>query len=170
MNPESSPRIAAVVQPGHKGVDDLISGFALSLINRGCKVRGLVQEASNTEHGCSYRLVDLDDGTSYIISQDLGSESTACCLDPAAIAEASKVMRRINENNTDLAIFNRFGKLESFGSGLSAEMLDLMTRNIPVLTVVTEPYLDAWRHFTGGMAVELPPRLSALEAWFEQRS
>jgi hypothetical protein len=39
---------------------------------------------------------------------------------------------------------------------MADELLALMLAGIPLLTAVKLPYLDAWRQFTGGMAVELP--------------
>lgn len=161
-----TPIIAAVIHRAGGGVDDLVSGFALSLIGRGWQVRGLVQEMSDNRGNCSITLVDLDDGTCYPISQDLGPFSQACSLDPGRMAEAGGVMRRIASEGADLAIFNRFSKLEADGQGFSAEMLDLATRGIPVLTIVPEKHLEAWRKFTGGLGRELEARPGALENWF----
>jgi len=33
--------------------------------------------------------------------------------------------------------------------------------------VVSPPYLDAWREFTGGMAIELPPDAGEILKWFD---
>ena len=84
----------------------------------------------------------------------------------AHIAEATAVLRRIAVHGADLAICHRFSKLEAHGGGFRDEMLDLMQRHIPLLTIVPQPHLAAWREFTGGLAAELPPERSALEVWF----
>lgn len=161
-----TPIIAAVIHRATGGVDDLVSSFALSLIARGWQVKGLVQEMCDNGGACSITLVDLDDGTCYPISQNLGPFSQACSLDPGRMAEAGAVMRRIATEGADLAIFNRFSKLEADGQGFSAEMLDLAMRGIPVLTIVPEKHLEAWRNFTGGLGSELEARPGALENWF----
>jgi len=42
----------------------------------------------------------------------------------------------------------------------------LMTRGYPMLTVVSPPYLAAWREFTGDMAAELSPDADEILEWF----
>ena len=49
-------------------------------------------------------------------------------------------------------------------------MLDLMVEDIPLLTVVSEKYLEDWRQFTGGIAKELRPQREVLEEWFTNLS
>ncbi len=43
MNRLTKPAIATVIRRDGSCVDDLVAGFTISLINRGCWVRGLVQ-------------------------------------------------------------------------------------------------------------------------------
>jgi len=62
---------------------------------------------------------------------------------------------------------NRFGGLEASGGGFSAELLQLMLADIPLLTAVAARHVDAWQTFTGG-SVLLPPRLDAVQAWLDQ--
>lgn len=166
MKYQPQPTIAAAVRRDNGGVDDLVAGFALSLIDRGWWVRGLVQEMHDGIHGGVFSLVDLDNGKSYPITQNLGKFSSACRLDPAGIAAASGVMQRIADEGADLAIFNRFSGLEAEGGGFSAEMLSIMSLEIPTLTIVPERHLTVWRRFTGGLATELEDSRNALENWF----
>lgn len=166
MNRLTKPAIAAVVRRDDGGIDDLVAGFAISLINRGWWVRGLVQEMHDADNGCVISLVDLDHGTLYPITQNLGKFSDACRLDPAGIAEASGVLRRIANEGADLAVFNRFAGLEAGGHGFCNEMLEIMSQDIPSLTIVPERHLTAWRFFTGGLGIELEASLPALEDWF----
>lgn len=160
------PSIAAITYADGCHVDELLADFSRSLIAKGWRVRGLVQEMHAVDNVCEIILVDLDGNTAYPITQDLGACSTACRLDPAAMTEAGAVLRRISRADTDLAVFNRFGKQEADGTGFTAEMLDLMSQGIPVLTIVSDKYLDAWRHFTGGLSVELAAERGVLESWF----
>ena len=164
--PAPTPRIAAIVPNGTADIDATISAFARDLLAAGWRARGLLQEFQAEGPNCEVTLVDLADGTRYGISQRLGSQSTACRLDPGALADASVVMRRIADEGADLAIFNRFAAMEAGGDGLAAEMLEVMSRDIPVLTVVQQKHLAPWRHFTGGLAAELPPERPALDGWF----
>jgi nucleoside-triphosphatase THEP1 len=167
MKPDSAtppPTIAAI--RSYDGVDDLIAGFARSLINCGWRVRGLLQEVCETGGRCSVSLIDLAQGARYPISQELGKFSASCRVDPAGIAEASAVMRRAAAEGADLVIFNRFAGLEASGQGLAAEMLTIMAEGIPLLTTVPEKYFAAWQTFTGGLFTTLEPRLDVLENWF----
>ncbi len=166
---ERAVPIAAIVhgQPG--AADTVLARFALRQRQAGRCVRGLVQLARDAGHADkSMTLVDLDDpGQHFPISQDLGPGSSGCCLDPAGVAAASAVLRRALAEGADLAIANRFGKLEATGQGLADEMLALMAARIPLVTAVNVRYLEAWRAFTGHAGVELPPSAEALEAWFD---
>lgn len=162
--------IAAIVPSPGLPADAVLRDFVSRLQAQGWCVRGLIQEACPESWGCKFSLIDLESGKRYPISQNLGSQSHACSLDAAGIADATVVMRRIASEGADLAVFNRFSGLEVSGEGFAAEMLDLMSLGIPVITIVQTANLPAWRHFTGGMASELPPELCALENWFLQAS
>ena len=111
-------------------------------------------------------LQDVRTGEEFSISQDLGAQSQSCCIDPAGVAQASGALCRALADRVDLAVANRFGALEAAGGGFAAELLALMAEDRPLLIVVGEKHLQAWRSFTGGLGEELPPRLSALQNWF----
>ena len=160
--------IAAIVPQKPRGNDEMLAEFARSLIAQGVRVRGLIQENEAGGQLCEIILIDLDDNTRYPITQDLGACSTACRLDTTALSESSVVLRRIGKDGADLVIINRFGKQEAEGQGFAAEMLDLMSREIPVLTIVQPKYLESWREFTGGLSAEIPGVRAALASWFAQ--
>lgn len=166
MNRLTQPTIAAVVRRDNGGIDDLVAGFAISLINRGWWVRGLVQETHQGREGCKLSLVSLDDGKLYPISHHFGKHVSSCRLDPAGITEASKVLHQIADEGADLAVFNRFSGLEVQGDGFCNEMLNIMSQAIPSLCIVPERHLAAWQYFTGGLAVELVADRQSLENWF----
>ena len=161
-------RSAAVMHGDGVDVDRLLTDFALSLKERGWRVRGLVQSNSECGDGCarSMTLVDVDGNERYAISQNLGPGSVSCCIDAGGVAEACVVLRRALAEGADLVVANRFGGLEAAGGGFAAELLALMAEGVPLLTVVADKHLEAWRHFTGDTSVLLPPRREALEAWF----
>lgn len=158
--------IAALIAPSGGGGDALLRRFVSELQAREVRVRGLLQESHPDDAGCRHSLQDIESGQRFPISQKLGSQSEACTLDTAALTDASAVMRRIAEEGADLAIFNRYSRLESQGDGFAAEMLAVMSQGIPVLTIVSPAHLESWRHFTGGLASELAPTPEALDAWF----
>jgi len=160
------PVIAAIVTRASGEANRLIADFAVRHQAAGWRIRGLIQEQPACDDGCRIFVVDLDDGTRYPITQDLGPGAESCGLDPSLIAEASRVMRRIESEGADLAVFNRFGGLEADGGGFAAEMLNLMAGGIPVLAIVPDRHLAQWREFTGGLSAELPPSAAALDAWF----
>jgi hypothetical protein len=66
-------------------------------------------------------------------------------------------------------VCNRFGSLEAENGGFVAELLALMERGIPVLTVVAPRHLEAWQRFVG-VAPLLPPEPQAWGAWFDSVS
>ena len=115
-------------------------------------------------------LVDLDGGECFPLFQNLGSGSVSCGIDQSSIAAASVVLRRALSEKSDLVVTNRFGALEAAREGFAIEMLDLMVEDIPLLTVVSEKYLEDWRQFTGGIAKELRPQREVLEEWFTNLS
>lgn len=164
----SSLPIAAVVSSEPDVADVLLAEFAVRLGRQGWCVHGLVQHSRRV--GGKHKqmtLMDVNDPSCcFPISQDLGAGSSACCLDPAGVAAAGVVLRNVLGQKVDLVIANRFGVLEASGGGLSDELLALMSEQTPLLLVVAERYLEAWRDFTGGASAELPPRIEALETWF----
>ena len=160
------PCIAAIVPDPDREVDSLLLAFARDMQAQGWRVRGLTQVLEDCPGGCAIALLDLETGARHTITQDLGAGSQSCRIDAAQVADASAVMRRIAGEGADLAIFNRFGSLETAGGGFAAEMLTLMTEGVPVLTAVAAKHLAAWRNFTGEFAIELPPTRDAMVRWF----
>jgi len=70
----------------------------------------------------------------------------------------------LNEH-ADLVFINRFGFGETQGRGLSQEFSQLISAGIPVLTLVSEKYLEAWQVFSAGLAQTLPLQREAIEQW-----
>ena len=163
----SGVHVAAIVHSDHGLADSVLADFALALQRSGRRVRGLVQRfrggASGKENAI---LLDVGEGRTYPLFQNLGSGSVSCSVDENSIASASAVLRRALSENPDLVIVNRFGALEAAGGGFATEMLALMSEGIPLLTVVAESCLADWRNFTGNCSVFLTSTPEALENWF----
>lgn len=169
---EEGLRAAAIEDDGSCDVDALLAAIAMQQRRRGRRVRGLVMthpplpRAAGAAPKRAMVLVDLHTRQRYPVSQDLGPHSQACCADPQGFARASAVLRRACEEAPDLVICNRFGRLEAEGAGFRAELLAIMSLELPLLTVVASAQLEAWAEFTGGTDV-LVPRAEVVTRWLE---
>ena len=157
----------AVIVPSEHGVaDDLLAEFVFGLRRDGWRVQGLVQQEKGGHGKSATVLVDLESEKCYPLFKNLGSGSDSCSLDHTSVAAASIALRQALDQRPDLAVANRFGALEAGGRGLVAEILDLISNGIPLITIVSNDYLVDWRAFTGHAGVELPPEMEALQNWF----
>lgn len=164
--PEPGLRAAAILDDGGCDVDGLLARVATAQRQAGRRVRGVVMTHPDGGDGCATAMVlqDVDTHDHYLVSQSLGAGSQACRADPQGFARASAVLRRALDEAPDLVVSNRFGGLEAEGSGFRAELLELLVRDVPLLTVVARRHLDAWLQFTGGAEV-LPAREQAVSDW-----
>jgi hypothetical protein len=163
------PLAAAILNDGSVDVDSMLTRIALQQRRANRRVRGLVMTRPDGVAGCSGSMVlrDLDTLDEYLVSQPLGAASRSCRADPHGFARASEVLRRAVDESPDLVISNRFGVLEAEGGGFRAELLELLSRGVPLLTVVAERHRAAWLDFTGGGAV-LPPREETIGEWLDR--
>jgi hypothetical protein len=167
VNDESSP-VAAIAHDGRSDVDALLQAFVTQQRRLGRKVLGLLMTRRGPAQGCRTEtvLTDIDTGVEYRVSQDLGAGSTACSADPQGFARASHVLRDALEQQPDLVVCNRFGALEAENGGFVAELLALLERGVPVLTVVAPRHLDAWQRFVGEAPL-LPADPAAWATWLD---
>ncbi|MDO1510291.1 DUF2478 domain-containing protein [Neisseria sp. MVDL19-042950] len=136
---------------------------------QGVCVQGLNNAVYVREDGCTDKCVmSLDGLHTYLIFQDLGTESQSCRLNPAVLAEAATVLHEARSNRPDLVIINRFGVVEARGEGLVQEFADLVSDGLPVLTLLNRKYLRQWQEFTGGMAEILPAEEAAVNDWLRR--
>lgn len=165
---DEMPPVAAIDHDGRSDIDDLLRAFAVQQRLAGRKVLGLVMTPRDRGAGCRAEMVltDIDTGDEFLVSQRLGSASASCSADPHGFARASRVLRDALERQPDLVVCNRFGALEAENGGFVAELLALLERGIPVLTVVAPRYFDAWQRFIG-QAPLLPADPDAWAAWLD---
>ncbi len=155
--------VATVIHGGDGEYDWLLREFVDDLKGADWNVQGLL-----TKHSKNPMIIyNLSDGQEFLISQKLGKESQSCSLDLGGLANAAFVLRKALDDKADLVIVNRFGTAEAEGKGFIAELLALISEDIPVLTLTNDKYLAAWREFTGGLAEELEPTKEALLNWFK---
>lgn len=158
--------IAAVIHQGNGQGDALLGKILAEVQHQGWRVRGLVTEQGKDPRGVvPMQLRDVHSAEVFVISQSLGRDSRGCQLDPGGLAEASIVLRRALAEQPDLVFINRFGYGESQGRGLSQEFAQLISAGIPLLTLVSDKYLDAWHEFSAGLAQTLPLEREAIEHW-----
>ncbi|WP_205342708.1 DUF2478 domain-containing protein [Denitrificimonas caeni] len=158
--------VAAIVHSGDGDGDALLATVLAECQQQGWRVRGLVTQQGKDPNGLlPMELRDLNSGETFVISQNLGRDSRGCNLDMGGLAEAGKVLRQALHEQPDLVFINRFGYGETQGRGLSQEFSQLISAGIPVLTLVSEKYLEGWHAFSAGLAQTLPLQSSAIEQW-----
>jgi hypothetical protein len=161
--------LAAIENNGSADVDLLLAAFVEQQRSAGRRVLGLLMQHRPVEAGCECDMVltDIASGEAFKVSQSLGPGSSGCRADPQGFARASRVLREAMQAAPELVICNRFGSLEASGGGFAAELLELLSRGIPVLTVVATRHLPFWQQFTGGQAQLLPLEPAAWARWFQ---
>lgn len=168
MNDAAEPglRAAAILDEGNGAADTLLASIVRAQQRAGRKVCGLLMTDPVGARNCATAmvLVDVETLEEYLVSQPLGQDSQSCRADPQGFARASVVLRRAADGGADLVVSNRFGGLEAGGGGFCDELLELMSRDVPVLTVVAPRHVQAWQDFTGGAAV-MPAQPQVVERW-----
>jgi nucleoside-triphosphatase THEP1 len=166
--PDHPAPVAAIEHYGRVDIDTLLRDFVARLRHDGRTVLGLLMAPRDPSTGCRTDLVltDIDTGDEYLVSQPLGAGSAACGADPQGFARASRVLRDALGRQPDLVVCNRFGSLEAENGGFVAELLALLERGVPVLTVVAPRHIDAWYRFIG-QAPLLPAQPAVWAAWLD---
>lgn len=158
--------VAAVIHSGDGQGDALLNTVLTECQQQGWRVRGLVTEQGKDPQGLlPMQLRDFNTGELFVISQNLGRDSRGCSLDMGGLAEAGKVLRDALNEQPDLVFVNRFGYGEVQGRGLNQEFSQLISAGIPLLTLVSEKYLEGWQQFSAGLAQTLPLERAAIEQW-----
>ncbi len=167
MMPMTIPMLAAVHYTRGFDVSAILTNAIAQLRSQGLVVGGVLQEAETVGSSeCSVlNLVDLRSGRRARITQNRGKESRGCKLDAQGLVSLSHCIDSAVSDRVDLIVISRFGRAEAGGDGLLACFTDVVCAGIPLLTAVREPYVDRWREFHGGFAVDLPPSSEAVLEW-----
>jgi nucleoside-triphosphatase THEP1 len=165
----TQPILAAILAEKDVAVDPLLATVAARAGERGLKVAGFLQHRGpDTDECCREIVIErIGSGNRQIISQPLGTGSRGCRLDPAALADVAGSLRAEIEAGADLLILNRFGKGETEGQGFRTVIELAYAKQIPVLTVVRETYVEGWNEFAGDFGVLLAPDQTVLADWLE---
>lgn len=162
--------IGAIVHQSAEAADVPLQAFIQYLQEQGKLVLGVVQAPEEVSFAFRSKMgiTNLSNGEFISIAQDLGEHNTSCCLDSEAVSNASIILQQARNQNPDLIVVNRFGKLEAEGEGFADEMLEIMSLGLPMITVVATRFLEPWQTFSGGLATEIPADLNELKLWFSE--
>jgi len=168
MSEDAIAPIAAIVYRPTDNVEAVLIAAARTLAARGVTLGGVLQHdiASVVDDPCAMELEDLASGERFALSQELGSGSEACRLDPGSLAHAAMAVRRAVDTGVQLIMINKFGAQEMSGAGLRTEMGVAVMAGIPLLTAVGERFLDDWNEFTGGASALLTPDVDSVLEWW----
>ncbi|QOK74547.1 DUF2478 domain-containing protein [Brucella suis bv. 2] len=165
---KAAPILAAIHAAKDVPVDPLLAEIAARGKQDGLRVAGFFQHrGKDTEECCrDIEIEHIATGITQIISQPLGTGSRGCRPDPAALADVAGALLGELEAGAQLLILNRFGKGETEGHGFRSVIEAAYARQIPVLTVVRETYIDGWRDFAGPCGTLLAPNSESVTDWF----
>ena len=169
MSDDALAPIAAIVYRPTDHVEAILVEVSRTLAARGVRLGGVLQHdiATVIDDPCAMELEDLSNGERFALSQELGSGSEACRLDPASLAQAAVAVRHAIERNAELIVINKFGAQEVAGGGLRDEMGMAAVSGIPLLTAVGERFLAEWQAFTDGAATLIEPSAAKVLDWWE---
>ncbi len=161
-------RLAAIVFAPDEAPDELVASFVAELRADGLRVTGFLQSfVDGPRDGDRDALLqDIESGERLPIMQDLGAAAEGCRIDPDAMARAAAMLARGLEAAPDLVVVNRFGRLESEGEGLLAEIGRAVAEERPLVICVPLRYRDAWNAFAAGVDTQLPATSEAIAAWW----
>lgn len=165
----SSLPIAAILYVPTDNIEAVLVRVARTLAERGVRLGGVIQHdiACAIDDPCAMELEDLFSGERFALSQELGSGSEACRLDPAALAHASVAVQKAVAGGAHLVMINKFSTQEVNGAGLRDEMGLAVMAGIPLLTAVGKRFLPDWENFTGHDGVLLEPTVDAVLGWWD---
>ena len=156
--------VAALVFGKTDEPDRLLREFVQDLMIRGHRVVGLIQT----------RLCDgapavsvLPTGEMIPLAPLLGTLSESSRLGACDLRPAAARIDALIESGVDLLIINRFGKLETEGTGLVGEIERALRLDLPVVVAVPEDRFLEWLSFCRGMAVKLSCRNGSLRNWWD---
>lgn len=161
---EATPSIAAVRCAEGAAADDALAAAAATLAREGLRIVGHVQRSAPGGAREVTLVEDLATGRRHPITQDLGTCSAGCALDPAALAEVAGGLLAALDAPADLLVLNRFGRGEAEGGGLRAAVEKACMLGVPVLAILRDDYAEAWEAFTGGTE-RLPPAPDVILDW-----
>lgn len=147
----------------------LLRDFIQRHRREGLRLAGVIEARDPGAGACgALALIDLATGARIKISQDLGTGSTACNLDPGGVADACAAAQRAIAAGADLVALSKFGKLEAGGGGLRDAFAAALERGVPVITTLHPLLREDFFAFAGDLAEEITPAAQSLDAWWSE--
>lgn len=164
--PEPYPILAIVYSDG-LAADRFISDLGYKIRGAGIAVAGIVQRNKfiRDRTKCDMEVEELASGIVLQLSEDRGREARGCRLDRRVLSEAAALLSASLENEPELVILNKFGKLEAEGRGLRDTLADAVQLGVPIVIGVPYRNIEQWRAFTEGLAEECSVGSSRLHDW-----
>lgn len=113
---------------------------------------------------------ELASGIVLQLSEDRGREARGCRLDRGALSETAALISASLQNEPELVILNKFGKLEAEGRGLRDTLADAVLLGVPIVVGVPYRNIEQWRAFAEGLAEECPNGSPRLHEWLHAAS
>ena len=156
-----------VMPEGRGSADALLREVATRLEAEGATLAGAVQTTAepDAQGHCRMDLHMLPGGEVVRISQNLGTLSEGCRLDPDGLERAVGLVDAALEAGPRMLIVNRFGKQEVEGRGFRPLIGKALALDIPVLVALSRANLDGFAAFAEGLEQALPPDVDAILDW-----
>ncbi len=162
-----SSNILAVTYSDGFAADRLIAATAYRLRDDGAKVAGLVQINTDVpgRTKCDMAVEELYTRTRFQLSEDRGPAARGCRLDHSRLTEAAGLLIDVLDQDLDLIVLNKFGKVEAEGGGLRDLIGRTVLLGIPMIVGVPYRNLDQWRHFAAGLSDECEVSQADVARW-----
>ena len=166
ITPAPHPILAIVYSDG-LAADRFISNLGYKIREAGIGVAGIVQQNKfiRERTKCDMEVEELTSGTVLQLSADRGREARGCRPDRGVLSEAAALISASLQNEPELLILNKFGKLEAEGRGLRDTLADAVQLGVPIVVGVPYRNIEQWRVFAEGLAEECPIGSSRLHEW-----
>ena len=166
ITPALHPILAIVYSDG-LAADRYISDLGYKIRDAGIAVAGIVQHNKfiRDRTKCDMEVEELASGTVLKLSEDRGKGARGCRLDRGALSKAAALLSASLENEPELVILNKFGKIEAEGRGLRDILADAVQLGVPLVVGVPYRNIEQWRVFAEGLAEECPIGSSRLHEW-----
>lgn len=147
--------------------DATLARVAQTLRRAGVRLAGAIQRGTERPDRAHPDMIleDLATGRLVTISEDRGPAASGCRLDVLALEEAAGLARAGLDAGAELLIVNRYGKREAEGHGFRQVIEAAVSRELPVVLVISEEYVPAWEAFASGLDAPAPADAEALADW-----
>jgi hypothetical protein len=146
--------------------DAILEAFIQRLVGDGFDALGVLQRRSLGDQGnfgpAEFLVLSEVDWRQDAVDIRRSKEADSGTVLRSASATLSMALKR----RPDVLVLNRFGSLESVGSGLLDVLAQAIELDVPVVIAVPEALFAKWLTLAEGLAVKLKPDLLSLDFWW----